>query len=1138
MPEAETAKLLDILAYWHRIEFFIPFDLKQVTEEKRGECIAVPSAGLAEKTAVDLWDVSIGEDEEIAGFNLYLGVFAKAEIDQLAKRLRSKVVAGNEESEDAERADTEGDTCFAKLKLTPDGVPDLDSVSVSTVPWAIGRADHEGWDALTDQNRADAFADLGEHLHGAETKRLLKADDKQAAGLTGSDLISLLGLLQDWACFAPKHSDAAVLQVVTRKKRISERSEPAHRAPDQIDPEHAEAGEEPTDGDDEIVATDTEIDILNSFYIRDLERAMAALRRGEVPAALAAYLDPPTSERIDLYSGAGRRTIFEMLHPARLPSGRWLRPPEQAMSLMQQFAINAAFERLGTDGVFSVNGPPGTGKTTLLGDIIAEIIVRRARALAGFETVADTLIDASIRAAFARSDDPAWIRQLAPELVGHEMVVGSSNNTAVENISKDLPKRRALGEGWRTTGYLRPVVHKVVVQQGNGRFKEPADPDDAPWGLISCALGKFANRRDFADRVFFRVEQRGRKPALRDPVATIRDWIDAYDGPSFTAAARSFREADQAVSAQIAALTGQADLAAEMLSSDVTDILSAAAAQAEAAEAAQQAATTRLATIEAELAQCQRRLADLAEEERLIDRHAPGRLAWLFRPSKHRAFKESRRTNAEEQLSCRRRLRVLEAQAASASATLITATAALETARSARDAATVEWSRKQDRWRDLQDRFGLSELTDLERETVQERGLWHDERLAELRSSLFKAALALHEAWLAEAGRHKDKGGHGFGGNLTAISRMLKGGRPVDAGHARLIWQSLFMVVPVISSTFASFGRQFEDLGPGDLGWLFIDEAGQAPPQAAVGALWRARRAVVVGDPLQIEPVYTVPTRLIEALSDGVAAVREGRYAPNRVSVQQLADRANPYGATVPANDQDESIWIGSPLRVHRRCARTMFDIANAIAYDGKMIFATRPDEAGYAGWVDVVGPVREGRQVVPEQIEIAVQAVLDLYRLGRGVLPPVYLISPFRSVKQALARRLNDIESWKARLDPLDLAVPRRTDLANWCKERIGTVHTFQGKEEFLVLMVLGADHAHANSADWASSKPNLLNVAATRAKRGFYIIGDRKLWGGKPYFRTARDELRRMSPEEFCEALSNLTVAPSQAASAARTR
>jgi len=77
-------------------------------------------------------------------------------------------------------------------------------------------------------------------------------------------------------------------------------------------------------------------------------------------------------------------------------------------------------------------------------------------------------------------------------------------------------------------------------------------------------------------------------------------------------------------------------------------------------------------------------------------------------------------------------------------------------------------------------------------------------------------------------------------------------------------------------------------------------------------------------------------------------------------------------------------------------------------------------------------------------------------------------------------------------------------------------------------VLMVLGADHAHANSASWASSKPNLLNVATTRAKRGFYVIGDQSLWGGKPYFRTARDRLRRMSPQDFLDALADLSETP----------
>lgn len=56
-------------------------------------------------------------------------------------------------------------------------------------------------------------------------------------------------------------------------------------------------------------------------------------------------------------------------------------------------------------------------------------------------------------------------------------------------------------------------------------------------------------------------------------------------------------------------------------------------------------------------------------------------------------------------------------------------------------------------------------------------------------------------------------------------------------------------------------------------------------------------------------------------------------------------------------------------------------------------------------------------------------------------------------------------------------------------------------------MIVCLGVDSGgkEQGAIDWACSKPNILNVAVTRAKNNLYIVGDAGKWAEKPYFSTA---------------------------------
>ena len=1170
-PSQNCRRVLD---FWHKVEFFIPYDLeKQILDHEDKDwavrrITAKHLASIQPQSGGDLWDVPrVPAGKRLSGFELYLGIFDKELLNRLVRATLRNQPSELEDNEDFERGDYEGLTCFAKVALNVLGEPQWDKVSVSTVPWALGRLKSFGLGGLDFDDFQSNLKTLQHELADFQTQRLKdrsagpqKDDGSPSAPLplVRTEIEQLVKIFCSWADFTPDSSEFPVVVIRARAaKESKKKDQAAAESPTPNSPSRDNPRPSSTDNDDpdDDADTDDQIDILNSFYAKDIQRVLRTLASESLPPPLLAYLTPvPASKRVSVYSENGCMRIRARLHPGKLPGGHWLGEPGHYMSLMQQFAINEATEAMEVSGIFSVNGPPGTGKTTLLRDIFAEVITQRARVLAALPSARDAFEAAPAVSVEFEGGTSTRISRLKQELTGFEIVVASTNNAAVENISRDLPKASALGSqkvnrrkelAWRHGNgtpkwtYLQPVATQYAARNEKGQFDQ-LSVDDSPWGLIACALGNRTNRRRFLDGVFGKAVKDGENPPKGyDPQLhkSIWEWREGYKGPTFSEAANLFRKAETDVSNRQASLAEYVNALEQTAGLTLDGYTSNERQSVDVAEAAWQSAQADLQSISAELASVTSQLETIDRLRLRNESPKISMLKWLFSSQSRRehraaatAFQEKKqRYDAMETDALLKKIefepKLLPARSASAAAD------------SARKTAKNYLQQREARWNELQcaiaalgPQFPLVEAqwhagSGIEGAETQIQGLWPDPELNLRRSRLFAAALTLHEAWLAEVSKQQG----GFGGNLFAISSLLGGKRLLESDHAKPIWQSLFMMVPVVSSTFASIANQFRELGPGSLGWLFIDEAGQAVPQAAVGALWRCRKAMVVGDPLQIEPVFTVPAKLIEEL-ERCSGVAQENVAPHKRSVQNLADEANVFGAHVADRSTESgNTWIGSPLRVHRRCSDPMFNIANEIAYEGKMIFGAEdrrpPSDSlnlGDSAWVQISGAT-ENKQVVPGQTELVAEGLVELAR-SIGDLPPIYVISPFRRIASMLRARLADVGCWSGVFGndgkPLTKSAVRK-----WCKSHIGTVHTFQGKQASVVWMVLGCDEKSEGAVTWASRKPNILNVALTRAEHRFFMIGDFDVWGSRTYFRyLVPPDVARISPSDFMERIGTI--------------
>ncbi|WP_438496807.1 DEAD/DEAH box helicase [Paenibacillus sp. IHBB 3054] len=310
-------------------------------------------------------------------------------------------------------------------------------------------------------------------------------------------------------------------------------------------------------------------------------------------------------------------------------------------------------------------------------------------------------------------------------------------------------------------------------------------------------------------------------------------------------------------------------------------------------------------------------------------------------------------------------------------------------------------------------------------------------------------------------------------------------------------YNRLSMITPCLVMTFHTLPKQFlAYTGQKNIflynfiDLLIVDEAGQVSPEIAAGAFALAKKAVVVGDVYQIEPVWSINKSLDNTLAltsgliqsvDGYSNLEELGLTSFGSSVMKVASKSCKY------EKYDEK---GLFLSEHRRCYDEIIDYCNKLVYRGNLIpmrgkGGNRKDHRLQA-WpqmgfhqIETDRSKKQGasRYNHTEAAEIA-EWLHQHFDVIRSAYPEdaennlVGIITPFKSqvgyIRAALKKKMPQI----------------------WKKISVGTVHTFQGAERNII--ILSTVYGVNDGCYFIDANKSLMNVAVSRAKDHFFVFGD----------------------------------------------
>lgn len=256
---------------------------------------------------------------------------------------------------------------------------------------------------------------------------------------------------------------------------------------------------------------------------------------------------------------------------------------------------------------------------------------------------------------------------------------------------------------------------------------------------------------------------------------------------------------------------------------------------------------------------------------------------------------------------------------------------------------------------------------------------------------------------------------------------------------------------------------------------VVIDEASQCDIASALPLLYRAKRAVVIGDPQQLRHISRLSAQRDQALM-----VKHDLLAAPGPS---WGYRANGLYDLAASKAKSESIIA---LRDHHRSHADIINFSNHFFYRGKLRVATdyrrlkRP-EGPAVRWINVQGNVvRPSSGGAVNRME-AEAVVRELKRVA---------------IQQRFSGEIGVVTPFRAQANLIDELITADNALAPVLASRnfiCETAHKFQGDERDLIVFSPVVSQGMPQGAyGFLKAQGNIFNVGITRARGALFVVGD----------------------------------------------